>query len=125
MMMRMRRSGWGLSTHVSSCFSLHSRVHDGCADCNSIDLQKKKYNRSLAEQLDPKWWLVLPVYREQELDSEKTSPYHTIMTQIIVKSSSASHVKPLIQAALDHELRILKIGLEKTIRQLRQFEERF
>ena len=47
------------------------------------------------------------------------------MTQIIVKSSSASHVKPLIQAALDHELRILKIGLEKTIRQLRQFEERF
>ncbi|WP_417913164.1 hypothetical protein [Candidatus Electronema sp. TJ] len=41
------------------------------------------------------------------------------------KIPSASHVKPLIQAALDHEIHILKIDLEKTIRQLRHFEEQF
>lgn len=47
------------------------------------------------------------------------------ITQLIVNSPRASHVKPLIQAAIDHEMRILKIGLEKTTQQLRQFEKRF
>ena len=47
------------------------------------------------------------------------------MTQVIVKSPSASHVKPLIQAALDHEIRVLKIGLQKTKRNLLHFEQRF
>ena len=47
------------------------------------------------------------------------------MTQLIIKSPSAANVKPLIQAALDHEMRILKIGLEKTMQQLCQFEKRF
>jgi len=47
------------------------------------------------------------------------------MTQVIVKSATASHVKPLIQAALDHELRILKIGMEKTTRNLHQLEQQF
>ena len=50
------------------------------------------------------------------------------MTQVIVKSGSASQasqVRPLIQAALDHEVRLLKIGLQKTTRHLQQFEQRF
>ena len=50
------------------------------------------------------------------------------MTQVIVKSPSAaqaSHIRPLIQAALDHEVRLLKIGLQKTTRHLQQFEQRF
>ncbi len=47
------------------------------------------------------------------------------MTQLIVKSSSASNVRPLIQAALDHEARILQIGIQKTTRRLQDFERRF
>lgn len=47
------------------------------------------------------------------------------MTQLIVKSSSASNVRPLIQAALDHEARILKIGIQKTTRRLQDFERCF
>lgn len=47
------------------------------------------------------------------------------MTQLIVKSSSASQVRPLIQAALDHEIRLLKIGIEKTKRRLADFEKQF
>jgi len=47
------------------------------------------------------------------------------LTQLIVKSSSASNVRPLIQAALDHEARILQIGIQKTTRRLQDFERRF
>ncbi len=50
------------------------------------------------------------------------------MTQLIVKSSDAtraSQVRPLVQAALDHEIRLLKIGLQKTTRNLQQFEQQF
>ncbi|XCN71609.1 MAG: hypothetical protein Q3M24_14995 [Candidatus Electrothrix aestuarii] len=47
------------------------------------------------------------------------------MTQLIVKSASAANVRPLIQAALDHEARILKVGIRKTIRRLQEFEQRF
>ncbi len=47
------------------------------------------------------------------------------MTRIIVESPSAAHVKPLIQAALDHEVRVLKIGLQKTTRNLNHFEQQF
>lgn len=47
------------------------------------------------------------------------------MTQLIVKSPSASNVRPLIQAALDHEARILMIGMQKTERRLQDFERRF
>lgn len=47
------------------------------------------------------------------------------MTQLIVKSPSASQVRPLIQAALDHEIRLLKIGIEKTKRRLADFEKQF
>ena len=47
------------------------------------------------------------------------------MTQLIVKSPSAANVRPLIQAALDHEARILKIGIRKTTRRLLEFEQRF
>lgn len=47
------------------------------------------------------------------------------MTRLIVNSPSASHVRPLIQAALDHEIRLLQMGIEKTKRRLRHFEELF
>ena len=47
------------------------------------------------------------------------------MTQLIVNSPSASNVRPLIQAALDHEIRLLQMGIEKTKRRLLHFEELF
>ena len=47
------------------------------------------------------------------------------MTQLIVNSPSASHVRPLIQAALDHEIHILQMGIEKTKRRLHNFDKLF
>jgi hypothetical protein len=47
------------------------------------------------------------------------------MTQLIVNSPHAPHVRPLIQAALDHEIRLLQIGIEKTKSRLCHFEELF
>ena len=47
------------------------------------------------------------------------------MTQLIVEPATASNVKRLVQAALDHELRILKIGIEKTTQNLQQLEQQF
>ena len=47
------------------------------------------------------------------------------MTQLIVKPSTASNVKRLIQAALEHELRILQVGIEKTTQKLNQLEQQF
>jgi hypothetical protein len=42
-----------------------------------------------------------------------------------VKSTTPSNVKHLLQVALDHELRVLKIGMEKTRHNLHQFEQQF
>ncbi len=47
------------------------------------------------------------------------------MTQLIIKSATAAQVRPLIQAALEHELRFLKIGIQKTTRNLQRLEQRF
>uniref|UniRef100_UPI0040563384 hypothetical protein n=1 Tax=Candidatus Electrothrix sp. TaxID=2170559 RepID=UPI0040563384 len=47
------------------------------------------------------------------------------MTQLIVKSPGAANVRPLIQAALDHEARVLNIAIQKTTRRLQDFEQRF
>jgi hypothetical protein len=47
------------------------------------------------------------------------------MTQLIVNSPSASHIRPLIQAALDHEISMLQMGIEKTKCRLCHFEELF
>jgi len=47
------------------------------------------------------------------------------MTQLIIKPATAWNVKRLIQAALDHELRILKIGIEKTTQKLQKLEQQF
>ena len=47
------------------------------------------------------------------------------MTQLIVKSPGAANVRPLIQAALEHEARVLNIGIQKTTRRLQDFEQRF
>lgn len=47
------------------------------------------------------------------------------MTKVIIESDSPSQVRPLIQAAVDHEVRVLKMGLEKTKGNLQKFEERF
>ncbi len=47
------------------------------------------------------------------------------MTQLIVKPASASNVKRLIQVALEHELRILKVGIEKTTQKLQGLEQQF
>jgi hypothetical protein len=47
------------------------------------------------------------------------------MTQLIINSPHASNVKPLIQAALEHEIRLLQMGIEKTKRRLHNFEKLF
>lgn len=47
------------------------------------------------------------------------------MTQINVQSDRASEVIPLLQAALDHEVRVLELGIEKTRRNLSQLEDQF
>lgn len=47
------------------------------------------------------------------------------MTQVIIKSATAAQVKPLIQVALDYEIRFLKIGIQKTTRNLQRLEQRF
>ncbi len=47
------------------------------------------------------------------------------MTQVIVKPVTASNVRRLLQAAVNHELRVLEIGIEKTTRRLKSFEQKF
>ena len=69
---------------------------------------------------------VFPIQRGRKLSPNKgTLKGKKNMTQLIVKSASAANVRPLIQAALDHEARILKVGIRKTIRRLQEFEQRF
>ncbi len=47
------------------------------------------------------------------------------MTHIIVQPATAVNVKQLLQTAVDHELRLLKIGIERTRERLRHFEQEF
>ena len=47
------------------------------------------------------------------------------MTQITVQSERASEVIPLLRAALDHEIRVLDLGIDKTRRNLSRFEAQF
>lgn len=47
------------------------------------------------------------------------------MTQVIIKSTTGANAKQLIRVALDHELRVLKIGLTKTRQHLQLFEQQF
>ncbi len=47
------------------------------------------------------------------------------MTQVTIKSATADQVRPLVQVALEHELRFLNIGIQKTMRNLQRLEERF
>ena len=47
------------------------------------------------------------------------------MTQVIVQPTTAANVKRLLQAAVDHELRLLQIGIARTQQQLQHFEQAF
>jgi len=47
------------------------------------------------------------------------------MTQVIVKPETASNVRRLLQAAVMHELKVLEVGIEKTVRRLKRFEQQF
>jgi len=47
------------------------------------------------------------------------------MTQVIIKSNTAANVKRLLQAAIEQELRVLKIGIEKTNQNLKWLEKQF
>ncbi len=47
------------------------------------------------------------------------------MTEVIIKPATASNVKRLLQAALDHELKVLQMGIEKTTQRLKDFEQKF
>lgn len=47
------------------------------------------------------------------------------MTQVIVKPETASNVRRLLQAAVMHELKVLEVGIEKTARRLKRFEQQF
>ena len=63
------------------------------------------------------------IYSERLAHNKGKGEYR--MTQVIVKSTTPSNVKHLLQVALDHELRVLKIGIEKTRHNLHQFEQQF
>jgi hypothetical protein len=47
------------------------------------------------------------------------------MTQLMVKSGRIASVTPLIQAALQTELRVIATGIRRTQTRLRQFEQRY
>ena len=71
-----------------------------------------------------------PEDREQEKCIE-TLLEHVIqkgdvgMTQVIVQPATAVNVKQLLQTAITHELRLLKIGIERTQERLHHFEQKF
>ncbi len=45
--------------------------------------------------------------------------------QVIVRSETDVALKPLVEAALKAELRLIELGLERTRQRLRAFEERY
>ena len=47
------------------------------------------------------------------------------MTQLTIQSQHASQVRPLIKAAIEHELRVIRHGIGKTRRNLDRFEKEF
>ena len=47
------------------------------------------------------------------------------MTQLMVKSARFASVTPLIQAALQTELRVIATGIRRTQARLHQFEQRY
>ncbi len=47
------------------------------------------------------------------------------MTQIVVKSKTAANVKRLLQLAIEQELRVIKLGIEKTNQNLQRLEGQF
>lgn len=47
------------------------------------------------------------------------------MTQLMVKSARIASVTPLIQAALQTELRMIATGIRRTQARLNQFEQRY
>lgn len=48
-----------------------------------------------------------------------------MMVRIIIEPKSAENIKRLVQSAVQNELRIIKFGITKTKRKLREFEKRF
>ncbi|HDN79093.1 MAG: hypothetical protein DRI61_13295 [Chloroflexi bacterium] len=47
------------------------------------------------------------------------------MTQLVLVSPRARSIKPLVEAALEHELRLLKAGLRRTEERLQEFEQKY
>ncbi|OQX19575.1 MAG: hypothetical protein BWK80_36705 [Desulfobacteraceae bacterium IS3] len=47
------------------------------------------------------------------------------MTQLIVEPYTADNAKELVQSALESELRMMKFGIDKTIRKLKDLENKF
>lgn len=48
-----------------------------------------------------------------------------MMTQVIVQPTTATNVRRLLQTAVEHELRLLHIGIARTQQQLQRFEQSF
>ena len=48
-----------------------------------------------------------------------------MMTQVTVQPSTAVNVRRLLQTAVEHELRLLRIGIVRTQQQLQRFEQTF
>ena len=47
------------------------------------------------------------------------------MSEITLISDKKYQVKPLVEAALEHELGLLEVGVRQTEHQLRKFEEKY
>lgn len=47
------------------------------------------------------------------------------MTSLTLKSSRQQPLRPLIEAALENELRLLEVGIRRTEERLRAFEEKY
>ncbi len=47
------------------------------------------------------------------------------MTQVMIQPTTAVNVRRLLQAAVEHELRLLHIGIARTQKQLQRFEQTF
>jgi phage shock protein A len=47
------------------------------------------------------------------------------MAELTLRSSRQGHLKPLVEAALHNELRLLEAGINRTRQKLQEFEARF
>ncbi len=48
-----------------------------------------------------------------------------MLQQVVIKTNDRSVLKPLLTSAIQNEINLIQVGLEKTQRHLQEFEKRF